>query len=111
MDENPTVLQPGMMISNEPGMYRTNEYGIRIENLVQVVPAQKTEFGQFLQFETLTLFPLDQELIDVNILDDKEVDWVNNYHQKVFEALSPLLNKEECKWLERKCNTLFKIPF
>ena len=111
MDENPTVLQPGMMISNEPGMYRTNEYGIRIENLVQVVPAQKTEFGQFLQFETLTLFPLDQELIDVNMLDDKEVDWVNNYHQKVFEALSPLLNEEETKWLEGKCNILFKIPF
>ncbi len=111
MDENPTVLQPGMMISNEPGMYRTNEYGIRIENLVQVVLAQKTEFGQFLQFETLTLFPLDQELIDVYMLSDKEVDWVNNYHKKVFEALSPMLNEEETKWLELKCNILFKIPF
>ena len=106
MDENPTVLQPGMMISNEPGMYRENEYGIRIENLVHVIPAQKTEFGQFLQFETLTLCPLDKELIDTTLLTEKEVNWVDDYHKKVFAAVSPFLNGTEKKWLEKKCSSI-----
>ncbi len=104
MDENPIVLQPGMIISNEPGMYRTNEYGIRIENLVQVIPAQKTEFGQFLKFETLTLFPIDKQLIDFDLLDNKEIDWLNDYHQKVYDAISPRLNEQEKEWLNEKCS-------
>lgn len=103
MDENPTVLQPGMMLSNEPGMYRTNEYGIRIENLVHVVPAQKTEFGQFLQFETLTLFPIDQHLINFDMLNNKEIEWLNNYHQRVYDTISPKLNEYEREWLNSKC--------
>ena len=103
MDENPTVLMPGMMISNEPGMYRTNEYGIRIENLVHVIPAQKNEFGQFLEFETLTLFPIDQQLINWDMMTDVEIDWLNKYHQMVYERISALLNDEESKWLMRKC--------
>jgi len=106
MDENPTVLQPGMIISNEPGMYRTGEYGIRCENLVHVIPALKTEFGQFLQFETLTLFPFDKELIDSAMLSLEEIQWINNYHEKVFQIISPLLNETEKKWLEKKCNVL-----
>ena len=104
MDENSTTLQPGMMISNEPGMYRTNEYGIRIENLVQVIPAQKTDFGQFLQFETLTLFPIDKKLIDWEVMTAVEIDWLNTYHQKVFESISALLNDVECDWLKEKCS-------
>ena len=111
MDENPTVLQPGMMISNEPGMYRTNEYGIRIENLVQVIPAEKTEFGQFLQFETLTLFPIDLELIDFNMLTDKEIDWLNNYHQMVYNRISPRLNVDERDWLSKKCSPYIPLPY
>jgi Xaa-Pro aminopeptidase len=111
MDENPTVLQPGMMISNEPGMYRTNEYGIRIENLVQVIPAEKTEFGQFLQFETLTLFPIDQELIDFNLLTNKEIDWLNNYHQMVYTRISPRLNVDERDWLSKKCSPYIPLPY
>lgn len=107
MDENPVTLQPGMIISNEPGMYRAGEYGIRIENLVHVVPAAKTEFGQFLTFETLTLFPIDKNLIDVYALEMDEVDWLDAYHQKVFETLSPYLNKEEQKWLKEKCEVLY----
>ncbi|MEI8086922.1 MAG: aminopeptidase P family protein [Paludibacter sp.] len=103
MDENPTILQPGMMISNEPGMYRTNEYGIRIENLVHVIPAQKTEFGQFLQFETLTLFPIDKKLIDWDIMTALEIEWLNNYHQKVNKSISSLLDDAECDWLNEKC--------
>ncbi|MDD4970898.1 MAG: aminopeptidase P family protein [Paludibacter sp.] len=104
MDENPTVLQPGMMISNEPGMYRTNEYGIRIENLVHVVPAQKTEFGQFLKFETLTLFPIDQHLINFDLLSNSEIEWLNEYHQRVYVTIAPSLNEYEREWLSNKCN-------
>ena len=104
MEENPTVLQPGMMISNEPGMYRTNEYGIRIENLVHVIPAQKTEFGQFLKFETLTLFPIDQHLINFDLLNNSEIDWLNGYHQRVYETIAPKLNEYEREWLSKKCN-------
>lgn len=103
MDENPVTLQPGMFMSNEPGMYRTGEYGIRTENLVHVVPAMKTDFGQFLQFETITLFPIDSALIDVEMLDASETEWLNAYHQKVFEALSPQLSANEKAWLENKC--------
>jgi Xaa-Pro aminopeptidase len=104
MDENPTVLQTGMMISNEPGIYRTNEYGIRIENLVHVIPAQKTEFGQFLQFETLTLFPIDQNLINFDLLNSAEIEWLNNYHNNVYDKISPLLNADERDWLSKKCS-------
>ncbi len=111
MEENPVVLQPGMMISNEPGMYRTNEYGIRIENLVHVVPSQKTEFGQFLQFETVTLFPIDRELIEITDLNMEEVDWIDSYHKKVFNAISPFLNTEEKSWLENKCKSIVDLIF
>jgi len=104
MDENPTVLQPGMMISNEPGMYRTNEYGIRIENLVHVIPGQKTEYGQFLKFETLTLFPIDQHLINFDLLTNTETDWLNEYHQRVYATIAPKLNEYEREWLSKKCN-------
>jgi len=104
MDENSTILQPGMMISNEPGMYRTNEYGIRIENLVHVIPAMKTEFGQFLKFETLTLFPIDQHLINFDLLTKSEIDWLNEYHQRVYATIAPKLNEYEREWLSKKCN-------
>ena len=103
MDENSTVLVPGMMISNEPGMYRTNEYGIRIENLVHVIPGLKTVFGQFLKFETLTLFPIDQHLINFDLLSNTEIDWLNEYHQRVYDAIAPRLNEYEREWLSKKC--------
>ncbi|HRR63174.1 MAG TPA: M24 family metallopeptidase C-terminal domain-containing protein, partial [Paludibacteraceae bacterium] len=103
IDENPTALEPGMLISNEPGVYRANEYGIRTENLVLVTFAEKTDFGEFYQFETLSLCPIDKALIDRNILTENEINWLNNYHQKVFEILSPFLNEEERKWFQQKC--------
>ncbi len=106
MDENPTVLETGMIISNEPGLYRSGAYGIRIENLVHVIPAGETEFGRFLQFETLTLFPIDKELIDTELLSDSEKDWLDAYHRRVYESLSPQLNPEERAWLEAKCSPL-----
>lgn len=102
MDENSTTLQPGMIISNEPGLYRTGEYGIRTENLIHVVDAKTTAFGQFLKFETLTLFPIDTRLIDKDLMTQDEIDWLNNYHQDVFDKLSPALTKEENDWLKDK---------
>lgn len=106
-DQNPTVLKTGMLLSNEPGMYRTNEYGIRIENLFLVIPHLKTEYGEFLQFETLTLFPFDKELIDIHLLTEDEKHWVNHYHQKVFKAIAPMLDETERKWLENKCKSIY----
>jgi Xaa-Pro aminopeptidase len=110
MDENPVTLQEGMFMSNEPGLYRTGKHGIRTENLVLVVPAVETEFGKFLKFETLTLFPIDQDLIDVDLLTDNEIEWINNYHKMVYELLSPKLNEEERAWLELKCSEIFQSP-
>jgi Xaa-Pro aminopeptidase len=106
MDENPTVLQPGMVISNEPGLYRANEYGIRIENLVSVVLAEKTDFGQFLKFETLTLFPIDTQLINVDLLTKKEIKWLNDYHTHVYDKLTPNLSGDEREWLSSKCKPM-----
>lgn len=106
MDENPITLQPGMIISNEPGLYRTDEYGIRIENLVQVIPAEETEFGAFLQFETLTHCYIDTQLITTELLTEKERDWLNNYHKNVYKTLSPFLENDEKIWLEEKTKAI-----
>ena len=106
MEENPITLQPGMIISNEPGLYRANEYGIRIENLVHVVPAEKTEFGQFLKFETLTLFPIDKNLIDANLLTEQEINWLNDYHSHIYDVLSKELDECDREWLAQKCSPL-----
>ena len=106
MDENPAVLLPGMIISDEPGLYRTNAYGIRIENLVLVVEDEKTEFGDFLCFETLTLFPYDRSLIELSMLTEDEINWINSYQKKVLEKLSLYLNEEEKIWLQKKCASL-----
>ena len=92
-------------------MYRTNEYGIRIENLVEVIPPFKTEFGQFLQFETITLFPLDRELIEICLLTEAEKEWVDDYHKKVVVALAPHLNSTEKEWLENRCRPIYDLVF
>ena len=91
---------PGMVTSNEPGFYKNGEYGIRIENLVLCVEDESNEFGTFYKFEDLTLFPIDKQLIDRKLLSHQEIDWLNNYHKKVFKRLSPLLEKSEVKWLK-----------
>ena len=104
--ENPTPLKPGMITSDEPGLYRSGEYGIRCENLILTVPAMTTEFGRFLKFEVLTLFPFDLRLFDTDIMTDDEINWVNSYHAKVRERLLPFLNAEEQNWLIQKTETL-----
>lgn len=110
-EENPVVLEAGMFMSNEPGMYRTGEYGIRTENLILVVPAFETEYGKFLKFETLTLCYIDRDLMDVGVLDSEDMEWIDNYHERVFEAVSPFLNDEEKIWLENKCRSTFDLLF
>lgn len=106
LNENPTPLTPGMITSNEPGIYRESLHGIRCENLVLTVPAFSTEFGDFLKFETLTLFPFDLSLFDTEIMTDTEIAWVNNYHAEVRNRLMPLLDEDERRWLENKTRTL-----
>lgn len=106
LNENPTPLTVGMVTSNEPGLYREGKHGIRCENLVLTVPAFTTEFGEFLKFETLTLFPFDLSLFETEIMTDDEITWLNNYHQEVYNRISPRLNSEEKAWLKAKTSPL-----
>lgn len=106
LNENPTPLMPGMITSNEPGVYREGEYGIRCENLVLTVPAFTTDFGEFYKFETLTLFPFDLNLFDTSIMSDEEIAWVNDYHHMVRTRLTPHLNEEQSAWLAAKTEKL-----
>ena len=103
LNENPTTLKPGMITSNEPGLYKAGQYGIRTENLVLTVPAgHSEEFGDFLKFETLTLFPYDTNLIDLSMLSREELEQVNAYHDEVRNRLTPYLNEEEQAWLNKR---------
>lgn len=102
MEENPVILKPGMVMSDEPAMYRTGEYGIRTENIILIVEDSETAWGKFLSFETLTMCYIDTRLVLVSLLSEDERTWLNNYHQKVYDLLSPLLNKEEAEWLKEK---------
>lgn len=106
--ENPVALEPGMVTSNEPAIYFGGRYGIRTENLIAVVPAEKTEFGQFLKFDTLTLFPYDSRLIDLSMLNQDEIDWINAYHTEVRSRLTPLLSEKEAAWIVEKTKPLKK---
>ena len=97
---NPAAMLPGMVTSDEPGVYRAGEYGIRCENLILTVPAETTEFGNFYKFEVLTLFPFDLRLFDTSIMTDDEIAWVNGYHDTVRTHLTPYLSPDQAKWLE-----------
>lgn len=101
-EENPVTLQPGMILSNEPGLYRAGQYGIRIENLIHVIEAGEAGFGQFLCFETLTWFPIDLNLVEADMLTVQEKSWLNKYHRKVYEHIAPHLNEAEKAWLKVK---------
>ena len=95
----PAPLTPGMITSNEPGLYREGIHGIRCENLVLTVDAMTTEFGRFFRFETLTLCPFDRSLFDTSIMTNAEIEWVNHYHARVADLLAPLLEGEVRAWL------------
>jgi Xaa-Pro aminopeptidase len=100
-----TVLEPGMIISNEPGYYKEGAYGIRIENLVLVNEPAKVEGGEreTMSFETLTLVPIDLRLVQPALLDQGEREWLNAYHQRVHREIGPFLNEAERHWLDQAC--------
>lgn len=92
-------LTPGMLTSNEPGVYLSDRYGIRCENLVLTVPYETTEFGKFYAFETVTLCPFDRTLFETAIMSEEEIAWVDNYHKRVYDTLAPHLTDTERAWL------------
>ena len=97
---NATPLEEGMLTSDEPGLYLEGKYGIRTENLLLCRKAEKNEYGQFMEFETVTLVPYEREAILPEMLTREELEWLNHYHKKVYETIGPLLNEEERNWLK-----------
>ena len=101
MEWRPAPLESGMTVTDEPGIYLAGRFGVRIENTLLVVPCCETEFGQFLGFESLTLCPIDLSPVMAELLTPEERDWLNEYHRKVYEMLSPYLEEAEKQWLMR----------
>jgi len=101
MEWRPAPLQAGMTVTNEPGIYLEGKFGVRIENTLLIVPAESTAFGDFLKFETLTLAPIDTAPIVLEMLSTEECEWLNNYHRRVYERLSPYLEGNEKEWLRK----------
>jgi Xaa-Pro aminopeptidase len=106
LNENPAVLRQGMVTSCEPGLYRTGEYGIRIENLILTTDSGSSEFGSFLRFESLTLCPYDQNSIDRALLTAEEISFINRYHAMVYQRLSSMLDASLREFLEKKCKNI-----
>ena len=99
MEENPVTLQAGMTVTDEPGLYKAGAHGVRTENILLVVPAGEGMFGNYLQFETVTLCPIDKRPIIKDWLSDEEINWLNQYHQRVYDLLAPHLDYDERYWL------------
>ncbi len=106
MEYKPMPLAAGMTVTNEPGIYLEGKFGVRIENTLLMMPYKQTAFGEFLQFDPLTLCPIDKEPIDRNMMTAEEVAWLNDYHRRVYEMLAPHLDEEEQAWLEEACAAL-----
>ena len=106
MEWRPAPLHAGMTVTDEPGLYLEGKFGVRIENTLLIVPSETTPFGKFLKFETLTLAPIDTTPIIQDMLTPEELTWLNNYHHRVYETLSPYLEKNEKKWLEEATRPL-----
>ena len=109
-DNNPTALEVGHIISDEPGIYRTDKWGIRTENLITVIPAKPTKAttteDEWYAFETLTLCFYDTQLIEMSLMTEDEIDWLNAYHVRVYKEVSPLLNDDEKSYLAYKCQAI-----
>lgn len=103
MEWKPAPLVAGMTVTDEPGIYLEGRFGVRIENTLLIIPYMKGEAGDFLQFESLTLCPIDKRPIDASMLTDEERQWLDNYHRMVFGRLSPYLSEEEQIWLSDAC--------
>lgn len=97
---NPIALEEGMIVSNEPGVYKADKHGIRIENLIAVQEKEKNDFGKFMCFKDLTLCPYELDAINISLLNEDEKSWLNDYHKKVLEKLSPYLLEDEVLWLK-----------
>ena len=100
MEYRPAPLHAGMTVTDEPGIYLEGQFGVRIENTLLITPFKETAFGKFLRFEALTLCPIDTAPIVREMMTDEEVQWLNSYHRRVHEALSPHLSDEERAWLD-----------
>ena len=109
-DNNPNPLQVGNICSDEPGIYRANEYGIRIENLITVREVEhlgpQATGETFYEFETLTLCYYDTQMIDLSRITEQEKEWINAYHAWVYAETAPFLTADEAAWLEKKCIAL-----
>ncbi len=106
MEWRPAPLHAGMTVTDEPGLYLAGRFGVRTENTLLIRPYKETEFGRFLCFEPLTLCPIDKSPVIVEMLTPDERRWLNEYHQKVYDALSPLLDTDEQAWLREACSPL-----
>ena len=106
MEWKSAPLRAGMTVTDEPGVYLENRFGVRIENTLLIVPAEETECGRFLRFETLTLCPIDTKPIIKELLTEEETRWLNDYHERVFRLLSPHLTIEEKAWLTRATTSI-----
>ncbi len=106
MEYKPTPLRAGMTVTDEPGLYLADRFGVRIENTLLITPYRETEFGRFLQMESLTLCPIDTTPIARELLTDEELAWLNGYHQLVYDRLSPLLDADEQAWLREATRPL-----
>ena len=104
---NKTIIEPGMLMSDEPAIYREEQYGIRTENLIICYEDEETEFGRFLKFDTVSLCYIDKALIDKSLLNQKEISWLNSYHSEVYDKLSPHLTDDEKIWLKEKTEAIF----
>ena len=105
-DSNQEPIREGNILSDEPGIYREGEYGIRIENLILCRKDKQTKFGSFLGFDTLTLCPIDKNLVDKQLLTSEEIDWLNNYHLRIIEEIGPLLDTVVLEWLKIQCSPI-----
>ena len=97
-----------MMTSNEPGVYLSDQFGIRTENIILTVEKCETAFGKFYEFETLTLCPIDTRAVDSSIMTNEEIEWLNKYHNNVYSTLSPMLDTPQSEWLKERCSPISK---
>lgn len=109
MEWKPTPLRAGMTVTDEPGLYLSGKFGVRIENTLLIKDYQTTEFGKFLQMESLTLCPIDLTPVDFSILQPEEIEWLDTYHRDVFEKLSPYLEGEDLEWLREATRPVDRV--
>jgi Xaa-Pro aminopeptidase len=100
------TLRPGMLLTNEPGLYREGQHGIRLENMVLVIEDRQTQFGKFFKFENMTFCHFERNLMDKSMLNPEEVNWINEYHQRVYDRLAPGLDHPVRQWLKQRTTPL-----